>query len=79
MPWNVSGVVDQRKGFVDDYKSGEWTMAELCRRYGISRETGYQRMERYRLVQFAAFPIACFDSQQLLIEPLPDDDEDDRD
>ena len=36
--------------------------------------------DRYWLVQFAAFPIACFDSQQLIIELLPDeDDADDHD
>src|SRR5664279_1775291 len=46
MPWKVSSVVDQRKGFVDDYNRGWWTMAELCRRYQISRETGYRRVER---------------------------------
>jgi len=49
MPWKVSGVVDQRRRFIDDYKSEWWTMAELCRRYEISRETGYRRLERYRL------------------------------
>ena len=49
MPWNVSDVVDQRKRFVDDYKRGWRTMAELCRRYQISRETGFQRLERFRL------------------------------
>jgi hypothetical protein len=32
----------QRRGFVADHASGQWSMAELCERYGISRPTGYE-------------------------------------
>jgi transposase InsO family protein len=42
MAWRASRVVDQRKKFVQEYESGEWTMAELCRIYEISRERGYK-------------------------------------
>ena len=46
----------------------------------IGERVGLQPIDdRYWLVQFAAFPIACFDSQQLIIEPLPDEDGDDGD
>ena len=31
-----------------DFESGNWTMTELCLRYGISRNTGYKWLERYR-------------------------------
>ena len=48
MPWNVSGAVERRKEFVADSKSGEWTMSQLCRIYGISRVTGYAVLERCR-------------------------------
>ena len=48
MPWKVSGVVEQRSSFVEEYLSQQWTMAELCRRYGISRQAGYELMERFR-------------------------------
>jgi transposase InsO family protein len=48
MPWKVSGVVEQREFFVEEYESEEWTMAELCRRYEISRETGYKWVRRYQ-------------------------------
>ena len=47
MPWTVSGVVEKRKEFLTDYLSGDWTMSELCRMYGISRPTGYAVVERY--------------------------------
>jgi transposase InsO family protein len=46
MCWRASGVVDQRRKFVREYESGEWTMAELCRIYEISRESGYKWWKR---------------------------------
>jgi transposase InsO family protein len=48
MPWNVSGVVEKRRQFVAEHESGDMSMAELCRVYGISRETGYAVLRRYR-------------------------------
>jgi transposase InsO family protein len=48
MPWEVSGVVEKRKQFVAEYGSGEWTLADLCEAYGISRVTGYAVLERWR-------------------------------
>ena len=48
MPWKVSGVVEKRKQFMSEYQTGEWSMTELCQAYGISRETGYQVLQRYR-------------------------------
>ena len=49
MPWKQSSIVDQRKKFVEEYESGLVTMAELCRMYEISRETGYKWVKRYEL------------------------------
>jgi transposase InsO family protein len=49
MCWRARNVVDQRKQFVREYKSGESTMAELCRVYEISRETGYKWWKRSQL------------------------------
>jgi putative transposase len=46
MAWRASGVVEQRKKFVQEYESGEWTMAELCRIYEVSRESGYKWLRR---------------------------------
>jgi transposase len=39
--------VDERTRFVLEYERGLWSMAELCRIYGVSRETGYQWLRRY--------------------------------
>ena len=47
MPWRVSGVVERRKQFVAEHESGQWTMRDLCRVYGISRPTGYELLRRW--------------------------------
>ena len=54
MPWKVSGVVEQRSCFVQEYVSEQWTMAELCRRHGISRQAGYELMRRFAQQGWAA-------------------------
>ena len=46
MAWRASSVVDQRRKFVEQYESGQWSMAELCRIYEISRESGYKWLKR---------------------------------
>lgn len=40
--------IKQRHAFVQAYMSGQWSMSELCERFGITRPTGYQCVERYR-------------------------------
>src|SRR5271170_2038488 len=47
MPWKASSVVEERTRFVLEYERGLCSMAELCRSYGISRETGYVWWRRY--------------------------------
>ena len=37
---------EQRRGFVCDHESGQWSMTELCQRYGVSRPTGYKWIDR---------------------------------
>src|ERR1700691_113052 len=46
MPWKESSVTDERMRLVIRLKDGE-TMASLCRKFGISRKTGYKIFERY--------------------------------
>lgn len=48
MPWKESGVLDEKMRFVFDWEKGLWTMTELCQRYGISRESGYAILRRFR-------------------------------
>lgn len=41
--------MEEKLRFVFEYEQDELTMRELCARYGISRETGYVWLRRYRL------------------------------
>lgn len=43
--------MEQREEFVERAKSGQQTMAALCREYGISRKTGYKWLNRAELGQ----------------------------
>jgi transposase-like protein len=48
MPWKSGTVMDSRQEFVVLAEQGEVSRAELCRRFGISRETGYVYLRRHR-------------------------------
>jgi len=48
MAWKTSSVMDEKLRFVFEYERGEESMRELCRRHGISRESGYVVLRRYR-------------------------------
>jgi putative transposase len=47
MPWRETDPVLERRHFIQDLESGQWTMTELCVRYGISRMTGYKWADRH--------------------------------
>jgi len=47
MPWKASSVMEEKLRFICEYDLQEQTMTELCRRYGIARETGYVWLRRY--------------------------------
>jgi putative transposase len=47
MPWKERGVMEERFRFVDDWRSGDWSVAELCRQYEVTRATGYKWLSRY--------------------------------
>ena len=49
MPWKSGTVMDSRLEFVHLVEPGEVSMAELCRRFGISRQTGYLYLQRHRV------------------------------
>src|SRR6266478_6048543 len=49
MPWKEHGVMEERFRFVEEWNSGDWSMAELCRHYGVTRATGYKWVDRYEL------------------------------
>jgi transposase InsO family protein len=47
MGWKETCVVEERFKFIEEYRSENWSLAELCRRFGVSRKTGYKWLERY--------------------------------
>ena len=47
MPWKEHGVMEERFRFMEEWKSEDWSMAELCRFYGVTRGTGYKWVARY--------------------------------
>ena len=49
MPWKETCIVDQRLDFIAAVRQdprGNFTL--LCERFGISRQTGYARLARYK-------------------------------
>lgn len=48
MPWNKVDMQEERIRFAVLAEHGERPMAELCREFGISRETGYKWWRRYQ-------------------------------
>ena len=48
MPWKETCVMDQRVQMVGDWLSGEYSVSELSRAYGVSRPTIYEWVGRYR-------------------------------
>jgi len=49
MPWMETCAVDQRMRFVLECLRGEYSMAAVCRVFGISRRVGYKWLRRYGL------------------------------
>ncbi len=47
MPWLETNPMEQRAMFVALALSGEVALAAACRRFGVSRTTGYEWLERY--------------------------------
>jgi transposase InsO family protein len=47
MPWNARTALEQRKEFVEEWRLDPDDFAELCRKYGVSRQTGYKWVKRF--------------------------------
>ena len=48
MPWRTHTIMDERAHFVFEAEHSDFSFSELCRRYHISRPTGYKWMRRHR-------------------------------
>lgn len=76
MPWREFSVVGERAEFCRLVEVGGVSLAELCRRFGISRPTGYLWLERYRsegvegLVDRSHRPVSSPDRFGVEIEEL---------
>lgn len=46
MPWKETCAMEERAAFLRAWWSGDFTMSELCRRFGVSRPTGYKWVYR---------------------------------
>ena len=46
MPWEAKTVMEQREQFVSEVMARKNTVSALCRKYGISRKTGYKWLKR---------------------------------
>ena len=47
MGWKETRVQDERLRFIQEVHAREDSMAAICRRYEISRKTGYKWLSRY--------------------------------
>jgi putative transposase len=47
MPWNARTALEQRREFVEERQLEQDDFAELCRKYGVSRQTGYKWVKRF--------------------------------
>ncbi len=47
MPWRETSAMEERLRFVQDVHRPGWSIAELCRRYEVSRKTGYKWLRAY--------------------------------
>jgi len=76
MPWMETSTLDQRRQFVMALVRAQWSMSELCARFGISRPTGYKWAARYRaggeaaLLDLSRAPHTCPHRTQARVETL---------
>ena len=47
MAWTKVLPMDERLRFIYEAQLKLWTITELCKRYGISRKTGYKWLKRF--------------------------------
>jgi hypothetical protein len=67
-----TNATEQKLGFARDYESGQWSMVELCERYGVTRPTGYNpgQMEVRRVSAAGTFRLKA--TQPFLSNALRD-------
>ena len=67
MPWSETSPLNERQRFIRDYRSGLYSMTELCLRFRVSRKTSYKWVRRFEEegIEFA------YPTQQLYVSGVP--------
>jgi len=47
MPWKETTKMEQKIEFICEWRSGKYTITELCKGFGISRPTAYKIINRF--------------------------------
>jgi putative transposase len=47
MPWKETSPMNEKVSFINEWRSGCWSMSELCTAFAISRTLGYKYLDRY--------------------------------
>ncbi len=47
MPWKETCAMDERQAFIDSWLTKRFNFSDLCRRFGVSRKTGYKWLHRF--------------------------------
>ena len=47
MPWKESTIMEQKIEFICEWRTGNYTITELCRNFEISRPTAYKIIARF--------------------------------
>jgi len=48
MPFKKTSAMDQKLQFISEWNRGELDLSKLCRKYSVSRPTGYKWVERFK-------------------------------
>ncbi len=49
LPWNDTSLETEQVRFIERWQAGGVTFVQMCHQFGISRKTGYKRVQRFEL------------------------------
>lgn len=52
MPWKVKTTLEQKIEFICEWRTGKYSITELCRSFEISRPTAYRLIDRFEKLGF---------------------------
>jgi transposase-like protein len=71
MPWKVTAPMQERIKFIEEWLTKRHTMVDLCRKYGVTRKTGYKWVQRFK---DGGTPSLCDASRAPLLHPNATDE-----